>query len=124
MARGSDRLIGVVAGLLGAAGVADSAAAAHGNFGPSLSVAGSMLLIHAVALLALASPTTGSGRLRLIAVSVLTVGIIVFAGDLSLRAIEGTSLFPYAAPLGGMLLIAGWLITALSFAAGRVGDHD
>ena len=114
-----DRVIGVAAGLAGAAGVAASAAASHAYAGTTLGTAGTMLLIHAAALLALSVPGASSNRLRRIAAYVVIVGIALFAGDLTLRSVEATALFPMAAPLGGLLLIAGWIIAALAHLGGR-----
>jgi uncharacterized membrane protein YgdD (TMEM256/DUF423 family) len=41
------------------------------------------------------------------------MGLALFSGDLSLRAMHGIPLFPMAAPAGGLLLMAGWLLAAL-----------
>ena len=38
----------------------------------------------------------------------------LFAGDLMLRQYAGHGLFPFAAPTGGTLLIASWLLLAVS----------
>ena len=121
MAKGWDRAIGVAGGLAGAAGVAASAAGAHAYAGTNLDTAGKMLIMHGAALLALAIPGAGSRRLGRFAAVVMAVGVTIFAGDLALRSIEGMKLFPLAAPLGGLLLIASWLIAALSYAAPRNG---
>jgi uncharacterized membrane protein YgdD (TMEM256/DUF423 family) len=42
---------------------------------------------------------------------------VLFAGDLSLRQYAGHSLFPMAAPTGGMVMIAGWLAVTLAAVA-------
>lgn len=114
-----DRVIGVAAGLAGAAGVAASAAGAHAYAGTNLDTAGKMLLIHGAALLALAVPGRNSDRVRRIAAAVMAIGILLFAGDLTLRSVEGLPLFPMAAPFGGLMLIAGWLVAAVSYLGGR-----
>ncbi|WP_181702887.1 DUF423 domain-containing protein [Chthonobacter albigriseus] len=114
-----DRVIGVAAGLAGAAGVAASAAGAHAYSGTNVDTAGKMLLVHAAALLALSIPSRASTRMRQIAALVMAVGITLFAGDLLLRSIHATVLFPMAAPFGGLLLIASWLIAAVGAMAGR-----
>lgn len=114
-----DRVLGVLGGLMGAAGVAASAAGAHSMAGTNLDTAGKMLLIHAAVILALAIPSRFSNRLRRTAATVLSVGTLLFAGDLTLRAVEGHALFPMAAPLGGLLMIAGWLIASLAAMAGN-----
>jgi uncharacterized membrane protein YgdD (TMEM256/DUF423 family) len=119
MTNGWDRAIGVAGGLAGAAGVAASAAGAHAYAGTNLDTAGKMLIMHGAALLALSATTAGSRRIGRLAAVVMAAGVALFAGDLALRSVEGHALFPMAAPLGGLLLIASWLIAALSFAAGR-----
>lgn len=43
---------------------------------------------------------------------VLVVGLMFFIGDLASRDYLGDRLFAFAAPLGGSLLILGWLIVA------------
>jgi uncharacterized membrane protein YgdD (TMEM256/DUF423 family) len=116
---GFERVIGVCAGLAGAAGVAASAAGAHAYAGTNLDTAGKMLIMHAAALIALAVPSIGSRWLRRIAAATMALGITLFSGDLTLSSTMGASLFPMAAPLGGLLLIASWLVAALSFLARR-----
>jgi uncharacterized membrane protein YgdD (TMEM256/DUF423 family) len=44
----------------------------------------------------------------------LAVGALLFAGDLAARHFLDTRLFPMAAPAGGMAMIAGWLLVAIS----------
>ena len=95
-----------LAGLSGAAGVALSAAAAHAG-GAFIGTAASMLLMHAPALLAIG--LLGANRVLNAAGWVLAVGLVLFCGDLLARDLLGSRLFPFAAPIGGTLLIAGWL---------------
>ncbi len=95
----------------GALGVALSAAAAHSG-GENIATAASFLLIHAPALLVLSLLTAQRGTR--IGGAALIVGLGLFCGDLLSRQFLGSRLFPYAAPAGGLLLIAGWLITAAS----------
>jgi uncharacterized membrane protein YgdD (TMEM256/DUF423 family) len=38
----------------------------------------------------------------------------LFAGDLSLRHFADHALFPFAAPIGGTLLIVSWLVLAVA----------
>jgi uncharacterized membrane protein YgdD (TMEM256/DUF423 family) len=110
----------LLAGLMGAAGVALWAMAAHRG-GPSAATAAQMLLIHAAAVLGLtACRKQGligerSGRL---AASALVLGAVLFAGDIAARAFLGSGLFPMAAPAGGLLLIGGWLAAAAAALAG------
>jgi|EndMetStandDraft_7_1072992.scaffolds.fasta_scaffold915668_1 uncharacterized membrane protein YgdD (TMEM256/DUF423 family) len=117
-AAGMHAILLVVAGLMGAAGVILAAAGAHAASGAGLESASAMLLFHACAtigtVLALRSallwPPLGT-----LAAAGFVLGAILFAGDLSLRALAGQRLFPMAAPSGGFILIASWL--ALSVAA-------
>lgn len=102
------------AGLLGACGIGAGAAAAHISGGGPLDTAANYLLIHAAAIAAI-SLNRASGRTFLGSATVLAAGITLFSGDLALRALLGMKIFPMAAPLGGMILIAGWL--TLSFAS-------
>jgi uncharacterized membrane protein YgdD (TMEM256/DUF423 family) len=112
-------VIGVAAGLAGAAGVALSAAGAHAAPGSNLDTAGAMLIVHAAALLALAAPSAGVRRVRRLAALVMVVGVTLFSGDLAARAFLGHHLFPMAAPLGGFSMIAAWIVAALSFLGNR-----
>lgn len=99
------------AGLFGAVGVALLATAAHAG-GDNLGTAAAFLLAHAPALLALG--LAGSGRSLAVAAALLVAGVLLFSGDLVMRDVLGTRLFPMAAPTGGTLTIAGWLAVAAS----------
>jgi uncharacterized membrane protein YgdD (TMEM256/DUF423 family) len=100
------------AGLSGAAGVALAAIAAHRG-GGNLGTASQMLLFHAPALLVLGLDGAAN-RVRTIAAIVLAIGIVSFCGDLILRDLGFGRMFAFAAPAGGMAMIAGWLGIALS----------
>ncbi|MGB3272524.1 MAG: DUF423 domain-containing protein, partial [Xanthobacteraceae bacterium] len=52
----------------------------------------------------------------LAAAFVLIAGATLFASELASRQFWGVSLFPMAAPTGGTLAIAGWLMLALAAA--------
>jgi uncharacterized membrane protein YgdD (TMEM256/DUF423 family) len=102
----------VVAGALaGAFGVAFAAGAAHSD--AALGSAASMLLAHAPLLLILGFG--GAARLRFgtAGVWLAVAGLVLFAGDIGLRALIGGGLFPFAAPIGGTLLIVAWLAVGL-----------
>lgn len=101
-----------IAGLTGAAGVALSAIAAHRTELTNLGTAANMLLFHAPAFLALGVLATN--WLRRGGGWALALGLALFAGDLVSRAFLGGRLFPMAAPSGGVLMIAGWLVIGLS----------
>jgi uncharacterized membrane protein YgdD (TMEM256/DUF423 family) len=110
------RLLIALAGLTGALGVALSAAAAHIT-GGNLTLAAQFLLFHAPALLALAALIAAGAihpTLAQIAGYVLVLGLVLFCGDLSRRAFAGLPLFPRAAPTGGILLMLGWILVAVS----------
>lgn len=100
------RLLVLAAGLIGAAGVALSAAAAHAG-GGNVATAAQFLLFHAPALLALG--LFSHSRLSRVAGLVLLAGLLLFSGDLLIRHYADTRLFAMAAPAGGTLMILGWL---------------
>jgi len=106
-----------LAGLMGAAGVMLAAAGAHVTSGVGLDTAANMLLFHASAVLALVALLDRSlvwRPLGLLAAFALVLGASLFAGDLACRAFAQTRLFPMAAPIGGTILIGGWLVLALA----------
>jgi uncharacterized membrane protein YgdD (TMEM256/DUF423 family) len=111
------RTLVVLAGLMGAAGVALAAASAHQPDATRLASASSMLLFHATAVLAavlLAERRIVRMQLGIAAAFGFVVAAALFAGDLTLRPYAGRSLFPMAAPTGGTLLILSWLMLALA----------
>ena len=113
------RILAAFAGLMGAAGVALAAMAAHLPDAARLGSASSMLLFHAGAVLgalALTGRRVLHDRIGLAASCAMVIGALLFAGDLVLRQFAGYSLFPMAAPTGGTLLIASWLVVALAAA--------
>src|SRR3954454_15325575 len=55
-------------------------------------------------------------RIGLLAAWGFVIAAVLFATDLSLRQYNGHSLFPFAAPLGGTLLILSWLALATAAA--------
>ena len=105
----SGRILVLAGGLCGAAGVALSAAAAHLG-GAFVSTAASFLLMHAPVFLAVG--LVGANRVLRIGSLTLLAGLLLFAGDLLARDFLGSRLFPMSAPIGGTLLIAGWLVIA------------
>jgi uncharacterized membrane protein YgdD (TMEM256/DUF423 family) len=114
-----------LAGLSGAAGVGLAAvgahAAANASAGPLLTTAANFLLIHAVATLALAGLALAAPRRGgwfLCGGALFLLGGSLFCGDLSVRALTDQRLFPMAAPIGGSLLILGWVATAVAAVAG------
>ena len=107
-------VLGALAGLLG---VALAAAAAHHSGGPNLETASRFLMLHAPVLLAVAALAAtgvvhpGLGR---VASWVIVLGLVLFCGDLAMRAFRGAALFPMAAPSGGFALMAGWALLGLA----------
>ena len=107
--------------LCGAAGVALAAAGAHrGGDGVLATTAGYFLLFHAAAVIALVARAAGD-RLLAVAASLLVLGVALFSGELALHALAGLRPLPMAAPVGGSLMILGWLVAAvaLPLAIGR-----
>jgi len=109
-----------VAGLSGAAGVGLAAAGTHTGQ-PDLGVAANFLLFHAPALIGIA--LLSGNRIATAAGWVLVAGLVLFAGDLVMLTERGASPFPLAAPIGGSLMILGWLLVAPSPFVGRPGER-
>jgi uncharacterized membrane protein YgdD (TMEM256/DUF423 family) len=105
------RLFILAGGLCGLAGVSLSAAAAHLG-GAFTGTAAFFLLAHAPVFLAVG--LTGANRALVIACAILFLGLVLFCGDLLARDFLSGRLFPFAAPAGGTLLIAGWLAMVVS----------
>ncbi|MBE7732228.1 DUF423 domain-containing protein [Devosia faecipullorum] len=105
-------LLLVVAGLVGAAGVAAAAGSSHMAESRNLAGIAAIGLSHGPALLALG--LFGNSRMLLAAGWILAAGTLVFAGDLGLREWTGNGLFPGAAPLGGGGMMLGWAFVALA----------
>lgn len=112
LAFGIRRLVLFLAGLLGCAGVALAAAATHGGDAHFFGAASTMCLAHAPALLALYA---GYDRIRTAPAAgpILGLGTLLFAGDLVYRHFHDTGLFPMAAPIGGLAMMAGWIAVAI-----------
>ena len=112
------RILLLLAGVLGAAGVAAAAAASHGE-SRNLSAIATIFLAHAPVLLVLAL----HGRSRLLggAAVALAAGTLVFGSDLALRQWMGHALFPGAAPLGGVTMMLGWLLIVVAGVAAKGG---
>ena len=105
----------IFAGLFGAAGVAGAAVAAHvAENQRFVAIAASMALFHGPALLGLAAVLDRAPRLLGLSGMAAIVGVFLFSGDLAMRAAEGHTLFANAAPTGGMMLIAAWLLVAVA----------
>ncbi|WP_159008416.1 DUF423 domain-containing protein [Bradyrhizobium sp. S69] len=113
------RILIILAAIMGADGVILAAASAHQPDATRLASASSMLLFHALAVLAVVALTERGMlhvRIGIAAASGFVVAAILFAGDLTLRQYAGHSLFPMAAPTGGTLLIVSWIVLAVAAA--------
>lgn len=100
------------AGLFGMAGVAMAAAASHGGDARLLGSASAMCLAHAPALMALHAGWNGIRFARWVSI-LLVGGTALFGADLLSRQYLGGGIFPLSAPLGGFLMLAGWLALIL-----------
>jgi uncharacterized membrane protein YgdD (TMEM256/DUF423 family) len=118
------RILIILAAIMGADGVVLAAASAHQADASRLASASSMLLFHATAVLA-AVALAERGVIHVRTGTAAAFGFVIasalFAGDLTLRQYAGHSLFPFAAPTGGTLLIVSWLVLAVAAAWPRRG---
>jgi uncharacterized membrane protein YgdD (TMEM256/DUF423 family) len=118
------RILIILAAVMGADGVVLAAAFAHQGDATRLAAASSMLLFHATAVLAVVA-LIERGLIHVQIGITSAIGFVVaaalFAGDLTMRQYAGHSLFPFAAPTGGTLLIVSWLVLALAAAWPRRG---
>ena len=72
-----------------------------------------MQSLHALALLATALWAPSGGRLAQAAAACFALGTLLFTAGVYAQALAATSLGPVA-PTGGTILMAGWLLLALS----------
>jgi uncharacterized membrane protein YgdD (TMEM256/DUF423 family) len=113
------RILIILAGIMGADGVILAAASAHQVDATRLASASSMLLFHSTAVLAVVALTERGVihvRIGFAAALGFVIAAALFATDLTLRQYAGHSLFPFAAPTGGTLLIVSWLLLAVAAA--------
>ncbi|HQT81702.1 MAG: DUF423 domain-containing protein [Ferrovum sp. 37-45-19] len=74
-------------------------------------------MVHALALLALgASRISGIER----ATTALIIGIVIFSGSLYALALTNVHWLGAITPIGGLFMMAGWLMLAFQFWRGRV----
>ena len=100
-------------GLMGGAGVVTAAAGAHSGGGDLARTAADFLMIHASVILAasvLAAVRQGADGLLGLALGLLTVGSVLFSGELAFASLADWRPVPLAAPVGGSCLILGWLV--------------
>jgi uncharacterized membrane protein YgdD (TMEM256/DUF423 family) len=113
------RILIVLAAVMGADGIMLAAASAHQPDAMRLASASSMLLFHALAVLAavaLAERGVIHIRIGIAAAWGFVIAGALFAGDLTMRQYAGHGLFPMAAPTGGTLLIVSWIALAVAAA--------
>ena len=105
-----------VAGLVGAAGVALAAVAAHRVADPTLVTAANFLIFHATAAMAFIAVSRGFHRscLMLVAAGLALAGVMLFSGSIASTVFRGVPLFPMSAPIGGSTLIAAWALSGLA----------
>ena len=110
----------VLSALMGLSGVALLASGAHvggGSGASGIQTAGQFLLFHAPVVMAVTALRNqglmwnGAASLSL---AVLIFGLALFCGDLALRGFQERRLFAYAAPIGGSLVMLGWLGLAVA----------
>ena len=112
----------LAAGVLGAVGIAARAFEAHGIVMlPNISqprmthfASGTeMILVHALAMLALAGVADYVPRVARYVGILFTLGVILFAGPLLHYGLTGMRSVIVLTPIGGMSLILGWLLIAI-----------
>lgn len=118
----SQRITAVTGALLAAIAVALGAFGAHALEGrvvperlETFETAARYLMYHALGLLLL-SRLPGTG----VAALLMTIGVFIFSGSLLLLVLTDTGWLGAITPIGGVLMISGWLLTAWrQFAAGK-----
>lgn len=96
-----------------------AAVAAHRVPTPAMATAAQMLMVHAVAVLAVAAwavRSDNAGGWWRAAARMMLLGVALFAGDIALKGFEVGQLFPMAAPIGGSLTILAWVLVAVAAA--------
>lgn len=118
------RFLVLLAGLFGTAGVAAAAAGAHAFSDPALTTAAYFLMIGACAMaatVALGVARGASWSFSDVSGGLIALGTLLFSGALAGRVVWNIVLFPMAAPAGGTILMAGWLVLALAAFGRRAG---
>ncbi|MBB4092979.1 DUF423 domain-containing protein [Ochrobactrum pecoris] len=110
--RSQNILFSTLAGLCGALAIAAYAGAAHGGENHLGNIA-PLLLGHAPAFLVL-SLIVPFSRTAYLGGALLVIGLALFCGDLFMRDMTSDRIFPMAAPIGGSLMILGWLAVAVA----------
>lgn len=112
------RWVAVLAGILGASGVALAAMGAHvvENANAAAWQAASLMhLFHALALLAIAAVIRpGAGALWLGVAVAMAIGVVLFSGSIYRAGLLGLPGAGPFAPVGGSVLILSWLLLAVA----------
>lgn len=110
-----------IAALLGLLAVVLGALGAHGSVHEKVKALGLLdrwetavfyHLVHAVVLLVLAL-AGGGGKMATAAWWCIAAGILLFSGSLYVLAFTGVKVLGAITPIGGLLMMAGWLLVAL-----------
>ena len=107
----------LIGGLMGFSGTALLAASSHYSHSDYIEIAGQILLFHAPVLFgatALRNLGLLMPRFGVLAVTILSLGLILFAADLTIRGFYSFALFRFAAPIGGSLMLIGWLCLCIA----------
>lgn len=109
-------LLGLAA-LVGFASVAAGAFGAHGATGAAkdwLRTAGEYGLIHALAVFAATGLAREGSRAAGVAGWLFLAGATIFSGSLDVMALSGQLWLGAVTPIGGLLLLAGWVSLAVA----------
>ncbi len=122
---GAPFLILVWAGLAGAAGVGLAAAAAHKVDSPALATAATMLTLHAAASVGIFAVALLGVRPRLwqSAALLMLLAASLFSGEIAFHTFTDNASFQFLAPIGGTLMIVGWLLVAVAAIAEALGKR-
>ena len=100
-----------LAGVLGAAGVALAAVAAHVDGSEALRAAAELAMVHAVAGLTIVGISLHARwpRLWRTIAGIMLIGAVFFVSTVSLSVLAEFRPFPMLAPVGGSLTILAWV---------------
>lgn len=101
-----------IGAVCGAVALVAYAGAAHGGEN-HLGTIAPILLAHAPTFLVL-SLLAPKSRTAMFGGAAMTIGLVLFCGDLVIRDLTGDKLFSFAAPTGGAVLILSWLTIAFT----------
>lgn len=118
------RWLNILASFTGAAALMMLAAAHHlehdSDFNNVL-VAGVVQLAAGAVGVAIANR---SGALNMIAGAIILLGANIFAGEIYFSSFGQDHSFAFLAPVGGALMIGGWVLLAFTKLGGRAGEID